>query len=71
MDLLYGKVNKILTCVIIKASANNRCLDFLMHLHVTIVGRLKMNIREKLLELTEPSYGDFQARLVPIFQERT
>ena len=24
-----------------------------------------MNIREKLLELTEPSYGDFQARLVP------
>lgn len=24
-----------------------------------------MNIREKLLELTEPSYGDFQANIVP------
>ena len=36
-----------------------------MHLYITILGRIKMNIREKLLELTEPSYGDFQARLVP------
>lgn len=28
MDLLYGKVNKILTCVIIKASANTDALIF-------------------------------------------